>query len=282
MLPYPKVFAVRFERLDRWDPTSFHRIHWRWPQDVLRPIGSVLRIRKERVDRAAVKFSDLQPVTIHFDGSMDRRAVDGDREYTMDLWYAKPGDVIVAKIDLKNGAVGIVPPDWTNVVVTGHFAVYEPNRPLLVPEYLHRVIQTPFFKEHLWRNKVGTEGRKEVKLDFFERELIPIPSVAVQQKIVEGWRSAVERTETLESAVARRSKEIRIRVFEHLGLHTAEDLTLPKVFAVTWPAAVRWGVGYNQQALTGMDLMHGRYPVSTLGPVLTMVQYGTIEFRIIQ
>jgi len=208
---------------------------------------------------------------------MDRRTVDGNREYSMDLWYARPGDVIVAKIDLKNGAVGIVPSDWTNVVVTGHFAVYEPDRSRLVPEYLHRVIQTSFFKQHLWRNKVGAEGRKEVKLDFFEQEPIPIPSLDVQRKIVDCWKSAVQVTK----AAAQQEKEKRAEMvsccFQHLGLHTADESTLPKVFAVVWPTATRWSVSYNQQVQAGMDLSHGRYPVVTLGSILTMVQYGTSQ-----
>jgi type I restriction enzyme S subunit len=276
-MPYPKVFAVRFRDLDRWDPSSFHRINWRWPKHVMSPIGSVLRLRKERVDRSAVQFSDLQPVTIHFDGSMDRRAVDGNREYSMDLWYARPGDVIVAKIDLKNGAVGIVPSDWTNVVVTGHFAVYEPDRSRLVPEYLHRVIQTTFFKQHLWRNKVGAEGRKEVKLDFFEQQPIPIPSLDVQRKIVDCWQSAVEVTKAATHREEQKRTNVMSRCFQHLGLHTADEDTLPKVFAILWPTATRWSVSYNQQVQAGMDLSHGRYPVVTLGSILTTVQYGTSQ-----
>jgi type I restriction enzyme S subunit len=51
------------------------------------------------------------------------------------LSFARPGNIVVAKIDLKNGAVGIVP-DWPNVVVTNHFAVYSPDCSRLVPEYL--------------------------------------------------------------------------------------------------------------------------------------------------
>ena len=151
---YPRAFAVWFKDLGRWDASSFHRIKWHWPECVMAPICSALRLRKEHVDKTALKFSDLQPLTIHFDGSVDKRRVDANREYSMDLWFARPGDIVVAKIDLKNGAVGIVPPDWNNVVVTGHFAVYEPDRSRLLPEYLHRIIQAGFFKAHLWRNKV--------------------------------------------------------------------------------------------------------------------------------
>jgi type I restriction enzyme, S subunit len=241
------------------------------------PIGSALRLRKERVDREAVKFSELQPVTIHFDGSMDRRVVDGDREYSMDLWYARPGDIVVAKIDLKNGAVGIVPPDWTNVVVTGHFAVYEPDRTRIVPEYLHRVIQTSFFRAYLWRNKVGAEGRKEVKLDFFQQELIPIPPIAVQQKIVDQWRRAQDGTRSTAATIERRRGEIERHVFACLGLQFPEREKLPKVLAVCWRDAVRWSVSYNQQVQVGMDITHGGYPTVTLDSILTMVQYGTSQ-----
>lgn len=148
------------------------------------PIGDLLTPRKEKVDRSQLAFNDLQPITIHFDGTIDKRKVDSGREYTMDLIFARPGDLVVAKIDLKNGAVGIVP-DWKNVVVTGHFALYEPDRTRLVPEYLHRIIQTEFFRNYLWRNKVGAEGRKEVKLDFFEAIEIPLPPLATQQAIVD-------------------------------------------------------------------------------------------------
>ena len=59
------------------------------------PIGSALRLRKERVDKTAFKFSDLQPLTIHFDGSVDKRVGDANREYSMDLWFARPGDIVL-------------------------------------------------------------------------------------------------------------------------------------------------------------------------------------------
>jgi type I restriction enzyme S subunit len=143
--PVPdRAFAVLFSALYRWDPPSFYRIKWHWPDSVLRPIGSFLTPRKEKVDPKRFAFADLQPFTIHLDGSVDRREVDAGREYSMDLFFARPGDIVVAKIDLKNGAVGIVP-DWKNVVVTNHFAVYEPNLDIIVPEYFHLLIQTDYF-----------------------------------------------------------------------------------------------------------------------------------------
>src|SRR4030067_2230280 len=205
---FPKAFAIWFKNLIRWDPSSFHEISWHWPKEVMTPIGNVLKIRKEKVDRILFNFSDLQPVTIHFDGSIDRREVEPSREYTMDLYFAHPRDIVVAKIDLKNGAVTIVPDDWNNIVVTSHFAVYKPDLKKLLPEYFHRIIQTSFFKAHLWRNKVGAEGRKEVKLDYFESLEIPLPPLSIQRTVVDRWvkaqreiREAIEKVSILEKSI---------------------------------------------------------------------------------
>ena len=103
-----KAFAVLFKELARWDPASFHRIKWHWPVEVMKPIRTFLRPRKEKVDPKVFAFENLQPITIHFDGSIDKRDVDPGSAYSMDLFFAQPGDIVVAKIDLKNGAVGIV------------------------------------------------------------------------------------------------------------------------------------------------------------------------------
>jgi restriction endonuclease S subunit len=238
---FPRAFAVHFRDLNRWDPSSFHRILWHWPASVMCPLGSTLKVRKEKVDRTKVKFSDLQPITIHFDGSIDRRKVDGNREYTMDLFVARPGDIVVAKIDLKNGAVGIVPEGWDNVVVTGHFAVYEPDRSKLISKYLNLVIQTKFFKAHLWRNKVGAEGRKEVKLDFFEAELIPLPPLPMQQKIVAEWEASQKAAAETTAKIEQIEREIEARFLAEQGLKTPPSgSTLPKYLIVRWRDSSRW------------------------------------------
>ena len=48
-------------------------------------------------DRSKMKFSELQPLWIHFDRSVSKRDVAPGREYTMDLWFARPRDIVAAK-----------------------------------------------------------------------------------------------------------------------------------------------------------------------------------------
>jgi type I restriction enzyme M protein len=212
--PFPRAFQIKFsDTMRRCDPDSYCCLDWKWEEKDMASIGDVLIPRKEKVDRTKVKFDELQPMTIHFDGSVDKRDVPQGKEYSMDLFYAKPGDLVVAKIDLKNGAVGIVPDDWENVVVTNHFAIYKINREKIRPAWLHRIIQQPDFKQYLWRNKVGAEGRKEVKLDFFESIQIPIPHLKIQDSILEKKQSIILEINRLQDLL--RQTEIKVDAMIH-------------------------------------------------------------------
>lgn len=264
---FPKAFRVRFQDVTRFDPASFHGISWHWSDSVMFPIGSALKIRKEKVDRAQFEFSQLQPITIHFDGSIDKRNVEGNRGYSMELFFARPRDIVVAKIDLKNGAVGIVP-DWENVVVTNHFAVYEPDTSKIIPEYFHLIIQANFFKSYLWRNKVGAEGRKEVKIDFFESIKIPMPSLDEQRKIVKTWQKAQESKYKSQKLIEQLEEGIIVNALDEMGITLAPLKKISKAFSHEWSELERWGVEFNRWSWD-LDnlLLCSKFPTEILSQV---------------
>jgi type I restriction enzyme S subunit len=275
---FPKAFGVWFRQLDRFDPASFEHIFWHWPKEVMVPIKSVLTLRKEKVDRKKFSFGDLQPITIHFGGSIDRREVDQGRDYTMDLFFARPGDIVVAKIDLKNGAVGLVP-DWENVVVTNHFAIYEPDRLKLVPEYFLRLIQTSFFKSYLWRNKVGAEGRKEVKLDFFESIEIPLPPLEVQRAVVARWQAAQASAREAENTAIDLELRSKQEILDDLGIKTAQYKTLPKQFALKWAQMERWSIEFLKRKTLSESLEYGDCPSLPMSALCKSQSGGTPSTR---
>jgi type I restriction enzyme, S subunit len=270
----PKAFAVRFVQVKRWDPNSFHDIEWHWPASAMAAIGSVLKPRKEKVDRSANGFNDLMPVTIHFDGSIEPRKVNEDREYTMELFWARPGDIVVSKIDLKNGAVAIIPGGWDKVVVTNHFAVYEPDLKKLDPKYFHLVIQAKFFKEHLWRNKVGAEGRKEVKLDFFESLEVPIPSLLIQQKIVEYWKGESFRANTCVEQSKELNNSIPNYLVSEIGLKQLKQAHSRRAFVSSWKEIDRWGVNLAREMTCRPNLSKSFFPIVSLSEVIVDLETG--------
>ena len=254
---FPKAFSVSFSALKRWDPNSFHNIQWHWPSSVMVPIGSVLSPRKEKVDRSNNGFSNLMPVTIHFDGSIEPRKINEDKEYSMVLFWARPGDIVASKIDLKNGAVAVIPNDWDKAVVTNHFAVYEPNLKRIDQKYFHLLIQVKFFKQHLWRNKVGAEGRKEVKLKFFESLKIPIPPLPVQQKIVAYLESAKLKIELQLSKISKAESEISREILASAAVQIDPGERLPKIMTKRFKELDRWGVEFNRYSWALNNLIIG-------------------------
>jgi len=243
----PKAFAVQFAAISRWDPNSFHDIQWHWPELTMKPIGSVLIPRKEKVERDGNGLKDFMPITIHFDGSIEPRKVSEDKEYTMDLFWARPGDIVASKIDLKNGAVSIIPDNWDTAVVTNHFAIYEPDHSQLIPEYFHLLIQASFFKQHLWRNKVGAEGRKEVKLEFFESSLIPIPPLPIQRKIVAYWDKAQQAAEGAKNGKKQIVEELNQWLIQQT--HKYQLLRDSKMFSASFSLAPQWDVKAGRAAV---------------------------------
>ncbi len=271
-----RAFVVWFRDLTRWDPGSFHTINWHWPRSVLKPIGSLLRKKQIKVDRRTIPFSELQPITVHFDGSIEPRAIKGNRPYTMDMFFAGPGDIVVAKIDLKNGAVGIVPEGLCNVAVTSHFAVYQADRTTIVPEYLTLLIQCRDFKEFIWRNKVGAEGRKEVKLDFFESIEIPVPPLSIQEAIVVHDRLAQEEGRRARESAARLEQEVSRYVLKRLGISTDEVQRIRGPFIVFLKDLQRWSVDYHIKAMHSMATGHGsKFPLQRLGDLVDAKSGGT-------
>lgn len=206
------TFKVKWSEIDRWDPASYRPIEWKCSPEILKPFGKYLKQRIDPVDREEFDFSELTPITIHFDGSIDPRDITDSDDYTMDQYFARAGDIVVSKIDLKNGAVGIVPGNLSNVAVTNHFVVYEPDFEHIYPPYIVRMIQTAFFKGYLWRKKVGTEGRKEVKIDLLESTLIPIPSLSEQKALISKWCELEKQKEDLERAMSIEKSNLDVKL----------------------------------------------------------------------
>ncbi len=233
-----RAFKSNFSIVSRWDPGSFHSIHWRWPALDMHGMNEILIPRKEKVDRSSVIYSDLMPVTIHFDGSIEPRRISDSSEYSMELFWIRPGDIVASKIDLKNGALAIVPQNWNDAVVTNHFAVYEPDLDRVNPIYFHMLVQARFFKEYLWRNKVGAEGRKEVKLKFFEGIEIPLPDIAVQTRIVDYWEKALHENRNAKESLSNLINEIST-LLEQKTSHFHE-LTASKVVKANYAKIRQW------------------------------------------
>lgn len=264
----------RFKNLERWDKFTIPHLHF--PTHVpSEQIGHLLKSRDERVDRTQWKFEELQPITIHFGGDISRRKVAAGREYTLPLLWVRPGDVVLSKIDLKNGAVGVLQEGWDNAVVTTHFKVYEPDTTRLDPTYFRMLLQTGEFKRWLWSNRSGADGRTEVKLNVFEELEIPLPPLSDQQAIVAAWRAALNHAATLEREAA--ETEVKAAEAFEAALGFAPPVPLPdrQMFVAKFKDIDRWShEGILRRLVDGAITHESPWPMVKLAQVIADLENG--------
>ena len=265
--------VYRFKKLDRWDKFTIPHLHFPSRVSSAR-IADLLRPRNETVDRSKHSFADLQPITIHFGGNISRRSVKDGRDYTMALKWVRPNDLVLSKIDLKNGAVGILPADWSNAVVTTHFAVYEPDTTRVYPLYLRYLVQTGEFKRWLWANRSGADGRTEVKLPVFEDLEIPLPDLSEQQAIVAAYDAALKEAAAKEQAAISAEATAMADFEAALGFAPAKPLPDKPIFIASFKDFDRWSHEGVLRRINGGAVGTSSWATVRLGDVIADLENG--------
>lgn len=153
----------------------------RWPRE---PISEFLSRAR---DDAAIFDDELYKqitVKLYGRGVVIRGEVLGKEIKTRPQFRASSGQLIMSRIDARNGAFGIVPSDLDGAVVTQDFPLFEINTNRIVPAYLAFILRAPEFAEICKRASRGTTNRKRLKEDLLLSEKIPVPPTDVQEAIV--------------------------------------------------------------------------------------------------
>lgn len=267
------IEVYRWRQLDRWDAFTLPHLHIA-PHLPQRKIGELLAARNERVDRQEWSFDRLQPITIHFGGAISHRKLAEGRDYSMPLFWAKPGDVVLSKIDLKNGAVGVVPNGWDNVVVTSHFKAYSPDLSQLDPRYFRMLLQTHDFKQWLWANRSGADGRTEVKLEVFEALDIPLPPIEHQKALCDAYADAIDIAGQMEQE-ADNIKQAAWQIFESaLGVAAPPRLPDRLMFVARFKDVERWSHESIQRSSTIGPGYAPSWPLCRLGDLVADLENG--------
>jgi type I restriction enzyme, S subunit len=263
---YPKAFTVEFKDLDRWSVSSFFRIRWRWPQGVIRTLSDALEKKNDEVKRKGSSLDGLRLVTLHFDGEMEPRDLGGKDAFKGKLFSAQSGDVIYSKIDVRNGAIGVVPSDLPRIAVSSEYPVYGVREQIAVPEYVKLLFRSSIFQRQINSMISGASGRKRVQPVDLEELQVPLPPIQVQERIVEFWQKAQDSAVKSREKIDAIEREIPGMVYQALGTPVPGAGTpLPRMMALPWRDLERWSFNYLarlRQGLLGFTV--ARYPIHPL------------------
>jgi type I restriction enzyme S subunit len=105
--------------------------------------------------------------------------ISGDRRFA-----ARSAQFIVSRIDARNGAMGLVPPELDGAIVSNDFPLFDLDKTKIQPEFLGWLCQTREFVELCQRASEGTTNRVRLQEGRFLALEIPLPPLAEQRRIV--------------------------------------------------------------------------------------------------
>ena len=171
----PHAFVVWWRHFQRWAVSSFAETDWRWPTNIVRPLSAALARKLADVSRESDEPRTLRLVTLHFDGEMEPRDENAGDNFKGRLFYADPGDVIYSKIDVRNGAIGIIPEQLGRICVSSEYPVYAVDPNVAEARYVKLVFRTDAFRRKINSMISGASGRKRVQPSDLEAVAVPLP-----------------------------------------------------------------------------------------------------------
>lgn len=124
-------------------------------------------------------------VKLYGKGAVLRKTILGKDIKTKSQFLAKSGQLIMSRIDARNGAFAIVPSDLDGAVVTQDFPLFDINKDVILPEFLAFLLRSKEFTHACQHSSKGTTNRKRLKEELFLDEILPLPSLPEQKVIVE-------------------------------------------------------------------------------------------------
>lgn len=239
-----KAFAIPYGSFHRWSVNSYIRIHWNWPPSTIKPLSRALERKNVTVDW---KNNRSGLVSIHFDGEMEPRDADATA-FKGKLFLAEAGDVLYSKIDVRNGAIGVVPPTMPRIAVSSEFPVYRIRPDVAVPQYVKLLFRTDTFRRHINSLISGASGRKRVQPADLEKIEAPLPDLAVQRHIVDYWQNAQDGVDTALDRLSEPVRTLHLQLIEVYRRSCDRDVINSRCFVVDFKDLAAWDVKSGRAA----------------------------------
>ena len=150
----------------------------------LTKFSKFLKEVKRPIEVKAVDYKQIT-VKLYGKGTILRGITNGNNILTKRQFLAKEGDLIVSKIDARNGAFAIIGKELDDAIVSGDFPLYEIDNKIVNPEYLNFFLKYYNLKDFLSKSAKGTTNRQRIDPDDFLNLEIPLPSLPIQNDIIE-------------------------------------------------------------------------------------------------
>ena len=261
--------TVKFANLSRWsvNSTLAQKIKSKYP---LVPLSQVMKRIKEPVCVENDILYKRITVRLYGLGVLQRDELYGRDIGTKKQFIARKGQLIISRIDARNGAFGIVPDELDGAIVTNDFWLFDVKN--AIPQYLSLVLSSQYFQKYWESQSSGTTNRQRVDEDAFLMSKIALPSIDEQFDLINQYEKRVG----VANDVASEEEQLQTSIFDYLteALGIVETKSEPaQMFStVKYSTIDKWGVDF----LTCGRVIHNKkFPTKPIASVCDSGSGGT-------
>ncbi|MDM1721356.1 restriction endonuclease subunit S [Acinetobacter towneri] len=214
---YLKV--IDSSKLEEWSYSYLIERENKYNQDFeMIRIGDFLLLDRDVVIIEDEKKYNRVTVKINTNGVVKRDSEIGQNIGTKRQFLAKEGQFILSKIDARNGAFGIVPPELDGAIVTNDFPLFSINTDKVKPQFFFLLTGTKEFINFAKSCSSGTTNRQRIDVGMFLNQKIPLPEISIQENIVKNYFSKIEEANKKTEQAYQIEKNIEEYLFNYLGI----------------------------------------------------------------
>ena len=166
-----------------------------------RRVRDMLLRLKTPVEIQDTEFYKRLTIRINHQGVSVRDTEIGAKIGTKSQFRVRAGDFILSKIDARQGAFGIVPPEADDGIITGNFWTYRVDNQLVDTEWFLQFTNSDAFLDLCKRSSTGNTHRKYLNEAIFLNHELAIPSLEEQRKAVVSCKAGNKRVEEVQHEI---------------------------------------------------------------------------------
>jgi type I restriction enzyme S subunit len=230
-------------QLENWSVQSLLDAQFNYSNKYdLARIGDFLIKSRTVVNIEDDKVYNRVTVKINNNGVILRDTEKGVNIGTKKQYLAKSGQFIISKIDARNGAFGIIPPELDNSIVTNDFPLFDVNKLKINPQFLLLITTTKKFIKFAQSCSSGTTNRQRMDIDLFLNQKIPLPKLGEQNEIVKNYLDKISKAERLQNEADDLEGEIEKYLSIELGIENIKNKKNKGLYLINLFDITRWDI----------------------------------------
>lgn len=194
MTLYHKINLIDYKSIFDWSILSQYVQSIQGTKFTYKELKHFLRRSKEEVEIKDDILYSRVTIKINNGGVYLRDKKCGKDIGTKNQYLIRKGQLLLSKIDARNGAFGIVPGELDGAIITGNFWVFDIDQSIILPNLLTLILSSKRFQD-IWNScSNGTTNRHYLQEKAFLNAKIPVPSIEEQKKILYGYQYKLSKS----------------------------------------------------------------------------------------